>query len=995
MDRFNRNLQAGFGISLLVLLLSSMLSYYSINRLIYNSSMVDHTHRVLQESDEIIARVRDGETGQRGYLLTGQADFLSPYNGAFEKAIESVNSLRELTKDNESQLVTIDSLEQMINKRFSILAISIDSKRAGDTTDVDLLRSGHAYMQSVRSLVGRIQNHEQALLAERTSNLRQFVNVTPYVILAAAVISILITVIFFRRVVAEFSQKRDLANSLALAEEDMLNRINIIESVAGKIAGGDYSIRVHANQHDQLGSLAGSLNRMAGSLETVFTDLQRREWQQSGVASLSEAISGEKTVQEIAADGIQFICDYTGSQVGAIYIADTHESLYVAGDYALPLEVKKSRLRKKEGLAGQCWANKQLLHVAPIDEKLFTPAMGGVLRPKQLLLVPIMFEKNVIGVIEIGTVQEYTEQHSKFMISISDILGVTLHTAQNRSKLKELLEETQAQAEELQSQHRELENINAELEAQTERLQTSEEELKVQQEELQEANQGLEERSMLLEDKNHQIVLRNLEIQKKAEELALSTRYKSEFLANMSHELRTPLNSVLLLSRLLGENPAGNLTPDQVEYAQVIQSSGNGLLQLIDEILDLSKIEAGKLELEYERIQVSDIVAQMRQLFGPMAAEKNLAIEFKIDPAVPQSIETDRLRVEQVLKNLLSNALKFTHSGKIVLEVQQAQKQNCIAFAVQDSGIGIPEDKHQLVFEAFQQADGSTKRKFGGTGLGLSISRELARLLGGEIELESEPGEGSRFTLIVPIFRQAVEVISAPRETINPVPEVVNPVANRLVSAHIPQALDDDRDQIEPGDKVLFIVEDDTNFAKALIDFSRGKGYRVLHVVRGDEVLEHAIQYQPVGILLDIQLPVKDGLSVLDELKQHIRTRHIPVHILSSFEARKESISRGAIDFINKPVAYEQMNAVLEKIERIVNSDNKQVLIVEDNTKHARALEYFLRSYNVQSKVCTDIQDGINSLSEGQVNCVILDLGSPAKQTYQMLDEIKKEWFVR
>lgn len=992
MDSFNRNLQAGFGLSLLLLLLSSMLSYYSINRLIYNSERVNHTNSVLQESDAIIAAIRDGETGQRGFLLTGEDDFLSPYNGAFERALTSIRNLRELTKDNPDQLESIQKLEEATNRRFSILAISVDSKRANEPVDLPLLREGFVHMQTVREMVKIIQEREQDLLAERTSSLRQFVQITPIVIIAAAIISIVITVFFFRKVVAEFSEKNKFAHSLKLAEEDLNNRISIIESLAGKIAAGDYSIRLNADQHDKLGNLASSLNRMAGSLETVFTDLSRREWQQTGIASLSELVSGEKNLAEITSTAIQYICDYTGSQVGAFYIADSHESLYVAGDYALPSEVKRTRLRKREGLAGQCWANQQLLHVAPIDDKLFTPAAGGVIRPRQLLLSPVMFEKTVIGVIEIGTVHEFDEQHAKFLVSISDILGVTLHTAQNRSRLRELLEETQAQSEELQAQHRELENINAELEAQTERLQVSEEELKVQQEELQEANRGLEERSHLLEEKNHQIVLRNLEIQKKAEELAISTRYKSEFLANMSHELRTPLNSVLLLSRLLGENPNGNLTGEQVEYAKVIQSSGNGLLQLIDEILDLSKIEAGKLDLEFERVQVNDIVSQMRQLFTPMATEKNLELQFTIDPQVPQAIETDRHRVEQVLKNLLSNALKFTHTGKIELHVSKPDpKSNRVAFAVEDSGIGIPADKHQLVFEAFQQADGSTKRRFGGTGLGLSISRELARLLGGDIQLQSEVGKGSRFTLIIPEFRESGSKLegSAPIEY-RPEPATSSIAANSLVSSHIPNPISDDRANLKQGDKILLIVEDDINFAKALCDFARSRSYKIIHSVRGDEVSRLALEYQPIGILLDVQLPVKDGLSVLDELKQDARTRHIPVHILSSFEVRRESISRGAIDFINKPVAYDQMSTVLERIEHMVHNDQKKVLIVEDNTKHARALEHFLHSYNVESMVCTNVKDSIESLETGRANCVILDIGAPDTQAYEMLDEVKQ-----
>ncbi|HXO77461.1 MAG TPA: ATP-binding protein, partial [Puia sp.] len=360
--------------------------------------------------------------------------------------------------------------------------------------------------------------------------------------------------------------------------------------------------------------------------------------------------------------------------------------------------------------------------------------------------------------IELGSLEYYTERDLEFFKNIGDNIGTAIHSIESRLKLQELLEETQAQTEELQSQHTELESLNLELEVQAEKLQVSEEELKVQQEELMQTNQELEERSRSLEEKNQLVLIRNLDIQKKAEELALTTKYKSEFMANMSHELRTPLNSILLLSRLLAENSGHNLGDEQVEYARVIQNSGQGLLQLIDEILDLSRIESGKLPLEHTIVPVTDLLEDMRMLFEPIAKDKNLDFHIVPEEGVPAQLETDKMRLEQILKNLLSNAFKFTNKGAVTLRVASSRTQkNFIDFAVRDSGIGIPEDKHQLIFEAFQQADGSTRRKYGGTGLGLSISRELSKLLGGEISLESKPGEGAEFTVSVPQFKIAVD----------------------------------------------------------------------------------------------------------------------------------------------------------------------------------------------------------------------------------------------
>jgi len=559
--------------------------------------------------------------------------------------------------------------------------------------------------------------------------------------------------------------------------------------------------------------------------------------------------------------------------------------------------------------------------------------------------------------------------------------------------MQELLEETQSQSEELQAQHSELENMNSELEVQAEKLQASEEELKVQQEELKQANQELEERSRLLEERNQVITERNFEIQAKAKELELSTKYKSEFLANMSHELRTPLNSILLLSRLMGENNEKNLSSDQVEYARVIQSSGQGLLSLIDEILDLSKIESGKMELEYLPVSIREIAKEMQALFNPVAVDKGIEFRVNIDSKVPDKIETDKLRVEQVVRNLLSNAIKFTSQGYVALDVRPSQQyRDHLDIIVKDTGIGIPEEKQKLVFEAFQQADGSTRRKYGGTGLGLSISRELVKLLGGEIELKSVVGEGSEFTLHLPIQKRGDRKRLFTREIEEEVSEIVpaKKVSGKYISTEIPENIPDDRSKIKPGDQVMLIIEDDINFAKSLLEFTRKRGYKGVVAVRGDEGLELAHQLLPIGILLDIQLPVMSGWEVMDELKSSPETRHIPVHIMSSYEVKSESLVKGAVDFINKPMAFDQMQNIFEKIEYVLTHHPKKVLIVEENTKHAKALAYFLETYDISLEVRTGVTDAVNSLKQENIDCVILDMGIPDQKSYDTLEEVKK-----
>jgi signal transduction histidine kinase/CheY-like chemotaxis protein len=648
---------------------------------------------------------------------------------------------------------------------------------------------------------------------------------------------------------------------------------------------------------------------------------------------------------------------------------------------------------------GEAAINKKPLFLTHIPEGYLSISSSiGRAQPAHLLILPLVQNDELEGVMEIASFSPFHQAAERFVMQVSSNIAIAIHTIKSRLRLQELLEEVQAQSEELQLKHSELENMNTELEAQAQKLQASEEELKVQQEELIQSNQELEERSHLLEERNQIIIERNLDIQKKAEELEASTRYKSEFLANMSHELRTPLNSILLLSRLLSENNENRLSSEQVEFAEVIQTSGNNLLTLIDEILDLSKIEAGKMEMEFQAEAVQTLMTTMRSIFAPMAKEKMLDISFDVSDAVPETIITDRLRLEQILKNLLSNALKFTKKGFISVRVETDLKNNnWVLFKVKDSGIGIPKEKRDHIFGAFQQADGSTRRKFGGTGLGLSISRELAKLLGGTLIINDEVNEGSEFILRIPIDgSQPKKEDSTIQETelppIMPKPVVIEEEKEeRFLSTIIPDEIPDDRDHILPEDKVILIIEDDTSFAKALKKFSKKKGYKCIIAVRGDKGIELANQFQPHGILLDLQLPIKDGWQVMEELKKNPATKHIPVHMMSSYEIKHESLMKGAINFISKPIAFEQMNEIFNKLEAIFHKDTKKVLIVEENIKHAKALSYYLESFDIKVEIKKNIDDSIDALSNNKIDCVILDMGVPDAVAYRTLESVKEE----
>lgn len=989
MSTFKRNLLIGYGLSLLLLIVSAIASYISIQQLLDNQKQVNHTNEVINKLDSVMSVLKDAETGQRGFLLTNIEDFLQPYNGALGRAAVLLNQVQQLTTDNPQQTVDIRMLETVVNNRVAMLKILIDKKRNGELIPDSMLIEGKSHMDQARALVKNMQVREQGILHQKTEKLNQFVGLTPKLILVASALGLLVTIISFFRVLADYNHRASLQQSLEQKDQQISRRLMAIEGIANQISTGDYALKVDDEEKDALGNIAGSLNKMAQSLDVSFTELKNREWLQTGVAQLNELMIGEKDLEVLTYKVIHFLNNYTHSATAAFYLTKDDETLQLSNGIALNREKTKQQIHFGEGMAGAVAQTQQPLVLHDINEdQLLIDFSGGSIKPQSIITFPVMYETRLKGVIELASLQNYRETVQDFLKAASFNIGMAIHSARDHARLQELLAETQAQSEELQSQHSELENINAELEAQAEKLQASEEELRVQQEELQQANQELEERSRLLEEKNELILERNLAIQQKAEELAITTKYKSEFLANMSHELRTPLNSILLLSRLLSENHDKNLSTDQVEYANVIQNSGKGLLTLIDEILDLSKIESGKMELDYSDVKIETIATEMKSMFDLMAKEKG--VEFIIDTKkeTPSVIETDKMRLEQILRNLISNALKFTKKGSVQLIF--SKHGNEVAFAVKDTGIGISKEKHQTIFEAFQQADGSTRRQFGGTGLGLSISRELARLLGGEIKLESEEGKGSEFTLILPVHKTAAteSAESAPVHT--PAVRPRTREEHSYVTDVIPASIPDDRENISTGDKTILIIEDDTAFAKSLLDYTRSKGYKGMVAVRGDEGVELARKFKPIGILLDVQLPVKSGWEVMEELKADKETRPIPVHMMSSHEVKTKSLSKGAVDFINKPVAFEKLGEMFQKIEQALSSHPKKVLIVEENTKHAQALAYFLENYQVNAEIKNSVGEGIKALNTAHVDCVILDMGIPAQRSYEVLESVKK-----
>lgn len=986
---FQRNLIIGFGFSLLLLIFSAVASYISIRNLVQSARMVDHTSEVLRELEAVILGLKDAETGQRGYIITGNESYMEPYTKAIDGIRTHIERVKEMTLDNPLQTAGADRLLELTMKRATVLKSNIDKKKSGQVLTVGDIEEGRVFMEQLDQQVMLMKARETALLKERTENMNKFAGATPGFLVIATILSLLITVTSFLKVSADFKKQQELRRELEIKDEDINRRIDIVRDIANKISAGDYSTRAQEEGKDGLGNLSVALNKMAHSLQYSFGLLEDKEWLQTGVTTLHDKMLGEYDLPMLSRSILDFVVTYTNGQAGAFYATEDNSTLYLLQGYAMDEQRSKAMIPFGDGFVGQCAESFKVMHLHDVpDDLLLISHATGAVKPRNIIAIPLHHERKVEGVIELASMKPFTANDLAFFEAIGSGIGTVLHSVKNRKRLQELLEETQSQSEELQAQHNELENINSELEAQTEKLQASEEELKVQQEELLEANEELEEKARLLEERNQLVFDRNLEIQRKAEELELSTRYKSEFLANMSHELRTPLNSILLLSRLMGENNHENLTEEQMEYASVIQNSGKGLLSLIDEILDLSKVEAGKMELVYSDVSVEEIVQEMRSLFEPVAKEKGIDFRVKVEPNVYSIIETDKLRLDQIIRNLISNALKFTAKGYVELRVSMPENnRSTIMFTVKDTGIGISQDKQQIIFEAFQQADGSTRRKYGGTGLGLSISRELTKLLGGHISLSSQPDKGSEFMVSIPATRATIGFAVPQGETPKPPEEKKQ---ERFVSQVIPAQVADDRASITAKDRVILIVEDDTNFAKSLLEFTRQKGYKGVVTVRGDEAAGLALQYRPHGILLDIQLPVKDGWEVMEELKSNPLTRHIPVHVMSSFQGRFKSLSKGAVDFIDKPMAYEKMEDIFTKIEFMLSNNPRKVLIVEEDMKHAKALAYYLGNYKVNTEIKENISESVEALRKKEVNCVILDMGVSQERSYDTLDEVKR-----
>lgn len=748
---------------------------------------------------------------------------------------------------------------------------------------------------------------------------------------------------------------------------------------ANLVASGDY--RVDLVPRSEKDSLGIALKKMTASLRETTAANEKHNWLTAGQNQLNETMRGDLGIADLTGRIVTFLANYLGAQLGAVYLLDEKKGrLQLAGQYGLSAEMRaQEEFRMGEGLIGQAAAEQKQISVSDLSEQqVRITSLVLNAKPLGLFIAPFTFEGETLGVIELGKLTAFSDTEKEFLGLCLESIGISVNSAVARKRIQQLLEETQTQSEELQSQQEELKQMNEELEEQAQNL-------KQQQEELQMTNEELEEQTQSLELKNKEVEAARSDIEQKTRQLEVSSKYKSEFLANMSHELRTPLNSLLILSRDLAENKKKNLTKDQVESAEIINKSGYDLLGLINEVLDLSKIEAGKMTLNLERLSLKELASGLSRNFKHQTDQKGLKLTISLANDLPEAIRTDAKRLDQVLKNLLSNAVKFTEQGSITVNVKRSGDRQ-LSISVTDTGIGIAPEKQAAVFEAFHQGDGSTSRKYGGTGLGLSISRELAKLLGGKIGLTSNVNQGSTFTLTIPLELQEEDTAvqsSGPSETAAP------KVVETKSFINYP-SIDDDRNSIGPNDRVLLVIEDDLKFAGILLKQANAKGFKCIAAATGEDGLLLAAQYKPHAVMLDIDLPGIDGHKVLAELKADPSTRHIPVHMISVNERSMRPIKEGALEYLTKPVEKKQLEEAFNRIENFISRKMKNLLIVEDDSNSRMAMKKLIGNGDVKCFEAGSGQEALSIFGDHHIDCIVLDLGLPDISGFELIRELEK-----
>lgn len=942
----SRNVSLPLGVGVLSVAFFVALITYLLSAI----QWVEHTDRVINNANEAVKLTVDLETGMRGYLLTGDEHFLDPYETAKPRILVSLKTLQELTADNPVQVDRLRRLEALQVEWNAYAQSMIDLMRtSGDYRAAVKAGRGKRLTDEIRKQYEDVIDMEQQLRTARNEEVRR-----------TTILSISLYVLF-------------------------------VIAISGLLA--------YVGRRDLLG-LSKSYSANLAAQHQTAQRLEQQAWLRNGQTELAEQVLGQLTLNLLGRNILQFCAQYLGSAVAALYVKEDHGGLKRVAAYGFSREQEalEQSIYSDEGIAGQAAQQGRLIRLDDVSADYFKVSSGlGSGSPRSVLVVPTSDDNRVNGVIELGFLRALSERDIELLELIAGNIGTSIEAARYRQRLQEVLAQTQQLNEELQVQQEELKTANEELEEQSRILKESQVHLETQQVELEQTNEQLADQALVLAEqrdamdlKNSELNLVQVELEERAQELLRSSKYKSEFLANMSHELRTPLNSSLILAKLLAENPQNNLSAEQVKFAESIYSAGNDLLNLINDILDISKVEAGKLQVRPENTSVARLVESLRATFEPLAADKHLAFDVQVQVDAPMMLFTDRQRLEQVLKNLLSNAVKFTERGTVSLTVAR-QADAGIAFIVRDSGIGIASDQHESIFEAFRQADGTTNRRYGGTGLGLSISRDLAALLGGSISVSSEPGQGSLFTLLMP--EQYVERDPERVEPVRsaPPPSVVLPAAVALVEEPKIARFNDDRDHAPFTRRCILVVEDEPNFAHILFDLAHELGYQCLVAHGADEGYDLAAQFIPDAILLDMRLPDHSGLTVLQRLKEHAETRHIPVHVISVEDRVEAAMHMGAVGYAVKPTTREELKEVFARLEAKLTQKVKRILLVEDDDLQRDSIARLIGDDDIEITAVGLAQQALDLLRDNLYDCMIIDLKLPDMLGNDLLKRMSTE----
>ncbi|RZT09957.1 Signal transduction histidine kinase [Duganella sp. CF402] len=787
---------------------------------------------------------------------------------------------------------------------------------------------------------------------------------------------------------------KDLTENVNQLAANLTNQVRAIAEVATAVTRGDLSRSIQVEARGEVSYLKDNINEMIRNLKDTTLKNAQQDWLKTNLARFTRLLQGQRDLQAVTKLILSELAPLVSAHHGVFYMMDSGDSdarLRMIASYGYRSSRKlPTSFLPGEGLVGQCALEKVRIWLTDVPRDYIVVSSGlGAAPPTNIVVLPILFEQQVKAVIEIASLDRFTETHLSFLDQLMESIGVVLNTIEANSRTESLLTQSQSLAQELQQTNQEL--------AEKARL--------------------LSEQNIEVERKNREVEQAKLALEEKATQLALSSKYKSEFLANMSHELRTPLNSLLILAQQLGDNPDGNLSGKQVEFAKTIHGSGSDLLTLINDILDLSKIESGTVTLDVSEYRFQNLRNYVDRTFRHMAEAKHLGFYVELKENLPTAMMTDTTRLQQVLKNLLSNAFKFTTHGQVSLSISLVTSgftsdhanllhaDAVLSFAVSDTGVGIAADKLQLIFEAFQQADGSTARKYGGTGLGLSISRELARLLGGEIRVESVVGSGSTFTLFLPYNRAGFinyDTVRAPQVRLPvPTPQVIyTPPTHTENLIDLDSELDeytgsDDRGLVAPGDPSVLIIEDDERFSQIVLGFAREKNFKGIVTMQGDSALSLARDYLPSAIFLDLDLPDIDGFTVLDRLKRDPSTRHIPVHVMSSLRERERALRLGAISYLNKPISKETLTEEFSRIQKFLLGGKRSLLVVDDEQTQRDSIIALIGDVDIHIVAVDTGQAALDVLREQRFDCMVLDLTLPDISGFDLLDIIGKDESLR